>query len=46
MTAAVMMGYDMKGEDDLLTLKIQGDGPIGRTGRYRRFQRRGKRLCL
>ena len=23
------MGYDMKGEDDLLTLKIQGDGPIG-----------------
>ena len=28
MTAAVMMGYDMKGEDDLLTLKIQGDGPI------------------
>ena len=24
MTAAVMMGYDMKGEDDLLTLKIQG----------------------
>ena len=29
MTAAVMMGYDMKGEDDLLTLKIQGDGPIG-----------------
>ena len=29
MTAAVMMGYDMKGADDLLTLKIQGDGPIG-----------------
>ena len=24
-----MMGYDMKGADDLLTLKIQGDGPIG-----------------
>ena len=29
MTAAVMMGYDMKGDADLLTLKIQGDGPIG-----------------
>ena len=29
MTAGVMMGYDMKGADDLLTLKIQGDGPIG-----------------
>ena len=28
-TAGVMMGCDMKGEDDLLTLKIQGDGPIG-----------------
>ena len=24
-----MMGYDMKGADDLLTIKIQGDGPIG-----------------
>lgn len=23
------MGIDMKGEKDLLTLKIQGDGPIG-----------------
>ena len=29
LTAGGMMGYDMKGEDDLLTLKIQGDGPIG-----------------
>ena len=29
MTAAVMMGYDRKGADDLLTIKIQGDGPIG-----------------
>ena len=29
MTAAVMMGWDMKGENDLLTIKIQGDGPIG-----------------
>lgn len=28
MTAGVMMGVDMKGEDDVLTLKIQGDGPI------------------
>lgn len=28
MTAGVMMGCDMKGEKDLLTLKIQGDGPI------------------
>ena len=29
MIAAVMMGYDMKGDKDLLTIKIQGDGPIG-----------------
>ena len=29
LTAGVMMGCDMKGENDLLTLKIQGDGPIG-----------------
>ena len=29
MTAAVMMGYDMKVDKDLLTIKIQGDGPIG-----------------
>ena len=29
LTAGVMMGIDMKGEKDLLTLKIQGDGPIG-----------------
>ena len=28
MTAAVMMGSMMKGEDDLLTIKIQGDGPM------------------
>ena len=28
LTAGVMMGVDMKGEDDVLTLKIQGDGPI------------------
>lgn len=28
LTAGAMMGCDMKGEDDLLTLKIQGDGPI------------------
>lgn len=28
LTAGVMMGCDMKGENDLLTLKIQGDGPI------------------
>lgn len=28
LTGAVMMGAMMKGEDDLLTLKIQGDGPI------------------
>ena len=27
--AAGMMGITMKGEDDLLTIKIQGDGPIG-----------------
>ena len=29
LTAGAMMGYDMKGEKDLLTIKIQGDGPIG-----------------
>lgn len=29
LTAGVMMGYDMKGQDDILTIKIQGDGPIG-----------------
>lgn len=29
LTAGAMMGVDMKGEDDILTLKIQGDGPIG-----------------
>lgn len=29
LTAGAMMGSMMKGEDDLLTLKIQGDGPIG-----------------
>lgn len=28
LTAGAMMGVMMKGEDDLLTLKIQGDGPI------------------
>ncbi len=28
LTAGAMMGYDMKGEKDLLTIKIQGDGPI------------------
>lgn len=28
LTAGAMMGIMMKGEEDLLTLKIQGDGPI------------------
>lgn len=28
LTAGAMMGFMMKNEDDLLTLKIQGDGPI------------------
>lgn len=28
LTAGAMMGVMMKGEDDLLTIKIQGDGPI------------------
>lgn len=28
LTAGGMMGSMMKGEDDLLTIKIQGDGPI------------------
>lgn len=30
MTAAAMMGADLKGEKDLLTLKIEGSGPLGR----------------
>ena len=29
MMGALMMGIDMKGEDDLITLKINCDGPIG-----------------
>ncbi|MDD3253240.1 MAG: Hsp33 family molecular chaperone HslO [Lachnospiraceae bacterium] len=29
LTAGAMMGVMMKGEKDLLTLKIEGDGPIG-----------------
>lgn len=29
LTAAGMMGSMMKGEDDLLTIRIQGNGPIG-----------------
>lgn len=29
LTAGVMMGITMKGDADILTLKIQGDGPIG-----------------
>ena len=29
LTAGAMMGSMMKGEDDLLTLQIRGDGPIG-----------------
>ena len=29
MTAAVMMGSMMKGEDDLLTIRFEGDGPVG-----------------
>ena len=29
MTAAAMMGADLKGEKDLLTLRIEGSGPLG-----------------
>lgn len=29
LTAGAMMGIMMKGEDDLLTLRVEGDGPIG-----------------
>jgi len=29
MTAAVMMASDLKGEEDILTLRISGDGPVG-----------------
>ena len=29
LTAAAMMGADLKGEKDLLTLKIEGSGPLG-----------------
>ena len=31
MSAAAMMGSMMKGEKDLLTLQIQGDGPMHRS---------------
>ena len=30
LTAAVMMGTMLKGDDDLLTIRICGDGPIGK----------------
>lgn len=29
MTAALMMASDLKGEEDILTLRINGDGPLG-----------------
>ncbi len=29
LTAALMMGSDLKGEDDALTLRVNGDGPAG-----------------
>ena len=29
MTAAAMMGSDLKGDGELLTIRIEGDGPIG-----------------
>ena len=29
LTAGTMMGVMMKGADDILTIKIEGDGPIG-----------------
>ncbi len=29
LTAGAMMGADLKGEKDLLTLRIEGDGPVG-----------------
>lgn len=29
LSAAAMMGIMMKGEDDLLTIKLEGDGPLG-----------------
>ena len=29
MSAALMMGYDLKNEEDLLTIQFAGDGPIG-----------------
>ncbi len=29
LTAAVMMGSDLKGDDDILTLRINGNGPAG-----------------
>ena len=33
MAGGVMMGMMLKGENDLLTLQISGDGPIGEIGR-------------
>ncbi|HHW60400.1 MAG TPA: Hsp33 family molecular chaperone HslO, partial [Syntrophomonadaceae bacterium] len=29
LTGAVMMGSDLKGEDDIVTLKFDGQGPAG-----------------
>ena len=45
MTAAVMMGSMMKGDKDLLTIKIQGDGPIGSIDSDSRFPLPCKGLC-
>lgn len=44
LTAGAMMGVDMKGEDDILTLKIQGDGPHRRPHCDGGFPRAGEGL--
>ena len=40
LTAGVMMGSMLKGDDDLLTLQVRGDGPVrGLTSFFLRMQR-------
>ena len=44
LTAGTMMGVMMKGDKDILTLQVKGDGPIQGYS-YCRFQRPCKGIC-
>lgn len=44
LTAGAMMGVMMKGDKDLLTLRIHAGGPLNGHYRNSRFQRKCKRL--